>query len=52
MAYRDEWEREALDRFYRWRAMRWDREWTEGRLIPDERLDGVGWDIFYCATQR
>jgi hypothetical protein len=51
MAYGDSWERETLDRLHRWQDMRWQRECYERWLFPDERLDEVGWDIYYCATR-
>jgi hypothetical protein len=52
MAYGDDWEREFLDRMHRWRDARWRRESWERDMSPDERLDEVGWDIFYCAVSR
>jgi hypothetical protein len=51
MAYGDAWERDTLDRLHRWREMRWRREFEEQHLSPDERLDEVGWDIYFCATR-
>jgi hypothetical protein len=51
MAYGDEWEGEMLDRLHRWGEMRWRRELHEQHLVPDERLDEVGWDIYYCASR-
>jgi len=35
----------------RWQEMRWQREAAELYLPPDQRLDEVGWDIYYCATR-
>lgn len=52
MAYDDDWERELLAEFHRWSLVRNRREWRERRLTPDERLDDVGWEIFYCATLK
>lgn len=51
MAYGDAWEQDTLDRLHRWQEMRWRRESGEQHLAPDERLDEVGWDIYYCATR-
>jgi hypothetical protein len=51
LAYGDAWETEFLERFHRWEQMRWCRELREERLLPDDRLDETGWDIFYCATR-
>jgi Meiotically Up-regulated Gene 113 (MUG113) protein len=51
MAYGDQWERDTLNRLHRWQEMRWRRELHEQSLPPDERLDEVGWDIYYCATR-
>lgn len=51
MAYRDEWECDTLDRLRRWQEMRWRRESEEQHLPPNERLDEIGWDIYYCATR-
>lgn len=50
MAYDDAWEREILTRVREWEQMRWKREFAERLMDPDDRLDEVGWDIFYCAT--
>lgn len=52
MAYDDDWERELLAEFHRWSLVRNVRESRERRLAPDERLDDVGWEIFYCATLK
>ncbi|MDP9223823.1 MAG: hypothetical protein M3P18_08185, partial [Actinomycetota bacterium] len=52
MAYGDDWEREFLDRMHRWSEARWRRERRECSISPDERLDEIGWDIFYCAISR
>jgi hypothetical protein len=52
MDYGDAWEREVLYRLHRWQEMRHLREDHERLLAPDERLDEIGWDIYYCATQR
>ena len=51
MAYGDAWEQETLERLRQWREMRYRREILEYRIHPNERLDEVGWDIFYCATR-
>lgn len=51
MAYGDDWENDTLDRLHRWEQIRWRREIDEQNLNPDERLDEVGWDIYYCATR-
>jgi Meiotically up-regulated gene 113 len=51
MAYGDQWEREVRQRLDRWQEMRWCREEAELDLQPNERLDEVGWDIYYCATR-
>lgn len=50
MAYGDDWERDTLHRLHHWAEMRWAREVHEASLAPDERLDEVGWDIYYCAS--
>jgi hypothetical protein len=51
VAYGDFWEREALARFQEWAEVRWRREDAERLLHPNDRLDEIGWDIFYCATR-
>jgi hypothetical protein len=51
MAYGDAWEREVLTRLHEWERMRWEREVAERWMEPDDRLDDIGWDIFYCATR-
>lgn len=52
MAYGDDWERELVERIQRWREARWWREYREMDMAPDDRLDEIGWDIFYCAVAR
>jgi hypothetical protein len=51
VAYGDLWEREVVARFQEWEDLRWRRAEAERQLHPDDRLDEVGWDIFYCATR-
>jgi hypothetical protein len=52
VAYGDAWEQETFERWHRWQEARWFRELLDARKDPDDRLDEVGWDIFYCATAR
>jgi hypothetical protein len=52
VAYGDAWERDTLERWHRWQEARWFREFVERDIEPDDRLDEVGWDVFYCATAR
>jgi hypothetical protein len=52
MAYENEWEREWRERWNRWAHERSYREFLERDMHPDERLDEVGWDIFYCEIAR
>src|SRR5829696_5213307 len=52
MAYDDDWEREMLAEIHRWSSVRRARERREWGLSPDECLDEVGWEIFYCATLK
>lgn len=52
MAYGDELERELTRKMHEWREIRWWRELDDLSLHPDLRLDGVGWQIFYCAVSK
>jgi len=49
MAYDDDLQREFTDRMHRWARVRYEREGREFGLGADERLDDLGWEIFYCA---
>jgi T5orf172 domain len=51
VAYGDLWEREVLARLQEWEEMRWRREDAERQMHPNDRLDEIGWDIFYCAMR-
>jgi hypothetical protein len=51
MTYGDAWEQETRYRVERWQDMREAREEREQLLLPDARLDEVGWDIYACATR-
>jgi hypothetical protein len=52
MAYGDELERDLTELLQTWAQIQYRREGWEMRLHPDERLDALGWEIFYCATAR
>lgn len=52
MAYGDDFEQEFTERMHRWQTARMRREVHEESMRPDDRLDEVGWEIFYCATAR
>jgi hypothetical protein len=52
MGYDDLWEREQVEQWCRWDRKVWSRLAREEHLPPDERLDDLGWEIFYAAIAR
>ena len=52
MGYNDAWERERDLAWAEWRTVRWWKENSEFALHPDERLDDIGWSIFFYLVQR
>lgn len=49
MEYGGELEKQLWRELLEWRRQRILREFEEDHLAPDERLDDVGWEIFYYA---
>jgi hypothetical protein len=52
MAYGDAWERESDELWRRYSDALWLRRSEEEQLEPDDRLDEIGHDIFFCASLR
>jgi hypothetical protein len=52
VAYGDAWETELFDLWHRWSSARWSRDWREEFMDPDDRLDELGWSIFYYGVMR